>query len=323
MSGTDLALALATGLVAAVNPCGFALLPAYLSLLVLDEGAGQRRAVRRALVLTAAMTAGFVAVFGVFGLLAAPVAGSVGRRLPWVTIVIGLLLVGLGGWLLAGRQIPAFVPKLRRGPAVTRSVPSMVLFGASFAIASLGCTVGPFLAVVVTSFTAGDVVAGIGLFLTYAAGMGLAVGTVAVAIALARTSLVARIRRATPVIARAAGVLLMLAGAYVAYYGWYEIRVFRGGVTGDPVVDAFGSVQSAVADWLGRAGAGRLSLALAVLLVIAAAVGAARRRAGRRPRRRAVATRVRPEPAVPAEPAARSGQAAQSGQAARSGPPAE
>jgi len=277
VTAADLALALAAGLIAAVNPCGFALLPAYLSFLVLDDAAGRRQAVGRAAALTAAMTAGFVAVFAVFGLAVAPVAGSIGRHLPWVTIVIGLILVGLGGWLLAGRQIPALLPKLGRGPAVTRSAWSMVLFGAAYSIASLGCTVGPFLAVVVTSLRAGDLAAGIGLFLAYAAGMGLAVGTAAVAVALARTTLVTRLRRAAPVIARASGLLLVLAGAYVAYYGWYEIRVFRGAAAGDPVVDAATAIQRTLTGWLDRIGALPIAVALAALLAVTALFAAVRR----------------------------------------------
>lgn len=278
---TDLALALATGMVAAVNPCGFALLPVYLSFLVLDGTSGRRQAVTRALVSTAAMTAGFVLVFGAFGLLVAPVAGVVAQHLPWATVVIGLVLVGLGGWLLAGREIPSLVPKVAGGRTVTRSAGSMTLFGASYAIASLGCTIGPFLAVVVTSFAAGDPVAGIGLFLAYAAGMGLIVGTVALAFALARASVVARLRRAAPVIARAAGGLLVLAGAYVAYYGWYEVRVFRGTAIDDPVVDGFGRVQGAVSTWLDQVGVLPVALVFVGLLAVALAADGIRRRVRR------------------------------------------
>ena len=52
--GDTLALAVAAGMLAAVNPCGFALLPAYLSVLVLgDDSPGPGRAVARALWLTA------------------------------------------------------------------------------------------------------------------------------------------------------------------------------------------------------------------------------------------------------------------------------
>jgi cytochrome c biogenesis protein CcdA len=281
------ALALAAGLVAAVNPCGFALLPAYLSLLVAGDQhgtPGRAAAVGRALLLTAAMTLGFVTVFGGFGLLAAPAADAVARRLPWLSIVFGAVLVGLGVWLLAGRGLPSLVPGFARGPAVTRRFGSMVVFGAAYAVASLGCTVGPFLGLVVAAgFRGGSPVAGVGLFLTYAAGMGLVVGTAALAVALARLSLVDRLRRATPVLVRAGGALVLLAGGYVAWYGWYELRVFAGEVGADPVVDAAATVQSAVAGWLRSLGATVVAVAFAALLLTIGVVTAwVRRRSAAR-----------------------------------------
>lgn len=276
------ALALAAGLLAAVNPCGFAMLPAYLSFLVLDEG-GERapgRAVGRALLLTAAMTLGFVAVFGGFGLLAAPAAGTVARHLPWVSVIIGLALVAAGGWLLAGRQLPAITPKIGTGPQVTRRFGSMVLFGASYAVASLGCTIGPFLAVVVAGFRTDSIASGIGAFLAYAAGMALLVGAVALAVALAKASFVRGLRRAAPIISRAAGALLVIAGAYVAWYGWYEIRVLRGDTVSDPVVDGAARVQTTLAGWLDRIGPATVAVAFTVLLA-GAVVLLRLRRAGR------------------------------------------
>lgn len=275
------ALALAAGLLAAVNPCGFALLPAYLSFLVLDKeddvGGARARAIGRALTLTAAMTVGFVAVFGAFGLLAAPAADAVARHLPWVSIVIGLILAVAGGWLLAGRQLPTFGIKMGSGPEVTRRFGSMALFGASYAIASLGCTIGPFLAVVVAGFRADSVAAGAGLFLAYAAGMALVVGAVALAVALARVSLVRGLRRAAPLISRAAGALLLIAGAYVAWYGWYEIRVFRDADTTDPIVDTAAAVQTAAASWLDSVGPAAVAAVAAILLAATAAVHVLRR----------------------------------------------
>ena len=80
MSDAPHGLALAAGMLATVNPCGFALLPAYLSFLVTgDSTPGRGAAVGRALAATAAMTAGFGAVFGVFGPLIAPIAGRARR----------------------------------------------------------------------------------------------------------------------------------------------------------------------------------------------------------------------------------------------------
>jgi cytochrome c-type biogenesis protein len=117
MDGVPIGLALAAGTLAVVNPCGFALLPAYAGLLVLgDESPRRGIAVGRALGFAAAMTAGFVAVFGVFGLLLASVAGAIQERLPWFTVVFGLMLAALGAWLVAGRTVPGLRITTGRGP---------------------------------------------------------------------------------------------------------------------------------------------------------------------------------------------------------------
>lgn len=280
MSDLPLALALSAGMLAAVNPCGFALLPAYLSLLVLgDDSPTRAAAVGRALATTAAMTTGFAAVFALFGLAVAPVAGQVQQHLPWFTVTFGLLLAAVGGWLLAGRTLPALLPKLRRAPAVTRSLPSMALFGAAYAIASLGCTIAPFLAIVVSAFRSGSTLEGVVLFAAYAAGMGVIVGAAALSVALTRTAKVGRLRRLGAVASRLGGGLLLLVGAYVAYYGWYEIRVLRGGEITDPMIDAAGGVQRWVAETLDRIGIGAIPAVLALLLITPLAL---HRRAKRR-----------------------------------------
>ncbi|NUR98813.1 MAG: cytochrome c biogenesis protein CcdA, partial [Kribbellaceae bacterium] len=218
MSEGLLAIALGAGMLASVNPCGFALLPAYLSLLVVgDQPPSRAVAVGRALILSAGMTLGFTLVFGVFGLAVAPVASSIQRYLPWFTVGLGILLAGLGAWLLAGRSLPA-LPGHRPGPAtITRSWRSMIAFGASYAVASLSCTIAPFLAVVVSSFRTGSIWAGAVLFLVYAAGMGLVVATTAGAVALTRTSLIGKLRRLGEAVPRTAALLLTASGAYVAY----------------------------------------------------------------------------------------------------------
>ncbi|MEV5464513.1 cytochrome c biogenesis protein CcdA [Streptomyces griseoincarnatus] len=269
MADLPLALALGAGMLAAVNPCGFALLPAYLSLLVLGDDSPRRTvAVGRALAATAAMTAGFAAFFGVFGLVIQPVAGQVQEHLPWFTIAFGLLITTAGAWLLAGRQLPTLAPKLRRAPAVTRSVPSMALFGMAYATASLGCTIAPFLAIVVSAFRSGSTTEGIALFAAYAAGMGLIVGAASLTVALTRTTAVTRLRRLGAIAPRLGGGLLLLVGAYVAYYGWYEIRALRNPTTTDPVIDTAATVQRAVADTLDTAGPAVIAVLFVLLLLV-------------------------------------------------------
>jgi cytochrome c-type biogenesis protein len=279
LSFDTVGLALGAGLVAAVNPCGFALLPAYLSMFVLEEHPQRSVAVVRALRATVAMTAGFAAVFAVFGLAIAPVAGSVQRYLPGFTVVLGLLVAASGFWVIAGRSLPGLrPPQTRRGGRrpITASLPSMVGFGASYAIASLGCTIAPFLAVVVTAFRAGSIPEGIALFVAYAAGMGLVVGTAAVAVSLARDGMVRKLRAAGSLLVRPTGVLLVAAGGYVAWYGAWELRVLQFGAGADTVVETAGRLQRWLADTTQGVGAwGFLTILLALLL---AAVALWRRR---------------------------------------------
>ncbi len=279
-----LTLALGAGLVAAVNPCGFALLPAYLSLFVLgDQPATPVAAVGRALRATVALTLGFTGVFVAFGLAVAPVAASVQTYLPAFTVVLGILLALVGLWLLAGRRLPSLpIPGRRRTAArrpLVASWPTMIGFGASYAIASLGCTIAPFLAVVVASFRTGSTGSGVALFAAYAVGMGLSVGVAAVAVALARRSLVTSMRRAGGLVPRLGGSVLAVAGGYVAWYGAWELRVLHGGAGPDPLVAAASDVQQWLTTSTQAIGAGGLAAALAALLAVGLVLG--RYRSGR------------------------------------------
>lgn len=268
VDGAALAFALVAGAVAAFNPCGFALLPAYLGLLVSDGG--RSGAVLRAVRFAAGMTVGFVAVFGLVGVVLAPLALSLERYLPAVTVVVGLVLVVLGGWLLAGRTL-AIRGLAGHGSAPTQRWWSQIGYGVSFALASLSCTIAPFLAVVAGSLRAGGPLGLVATFVAYALGMGVVVLAVALAVAVASTRAVGALRHAGAVISRASGALLVVAGAYVAWYGWVQIRALAGDVTEDPVVAAAVEVQSAVSNLIAGLGAGGL---LAVAAVLAAALGA-------------------------------------------------
>ena len=268
-------LALAAGMVAALNPCGFAMLPAYLTLVVRGEGADPSRtaAVGRALAATAAMALGFLAVFGLFGLLTVPVATAVQRYLPYATIVIGISLVALGIWLLAGRELTWNPVGSNWRWAPTARLGSMFGYGVGYAIASLSCTIGPFLAVTGSTVRSGSVAGGVLVYAAYAAGLALVVGVLAVAIALTSTALIDRIRQLLPYVSRISGVVLIAVGLYVGYYGLYEIRLFSAdGNPADPIIAAAGRLQGTVAGWVYRTSAWPWVVALAVLVAAAAAL---------------------------------------------------
>jgi cytochrome c biogenesis protein CcdA len=267
-------LAFAAGLVAALNPCGFAMLPAYLALVVRDSGdRGAAIAVGRAVAATAAMTLGFLAVFGTFGLFTVSLASTVQKYMPYVTVLIGIALVALGIWLLTGRELTLSLPnRLSRSAstAPTGSLGSMFGYGVGYAIASLSCTIGPFLAVTGAGVGGTSVWGRAWIYLAYAAGFALVVGALAVAVALAGSALVERMRRILPYVNRIGGTVLILVGLYVGYYGFYEIRLFTaGGNPADPVIAAAGRLQGTIAGWVHRHGAWPWVVLLAVLLLVA------------------------------------------------------
>lgn len=302
-------VALGAGLVAALNPCGFALLPAYLTYFV-GTGADDdsEGGVLRALKVSAVLTAGFVFVFGLWGLITTPFVISIQSQLPWVTIVIGIGLAVLGVAMLAGKDVTFSVPKLQRGGG-GRELPSMFLFGVSYAVASLSCTIGPFLAVTTSAFNSADYLSGVALFVTYGLGMGLFVAGLTLAVALARTAIVNKIRGALQYVTRISGGLMIVAGLYVAWYGWWEVRINRGELVDDPLTGFGENVRTTVDGWIqDDIGAVRFAVGVGVILAMALGAVVARR----------VFDRTRTAPSVPAESSAAPAPAESSAPAAPS-----
>jgi cytochrome c biogenesis protein CcdA len=285
-------LALAAGLVAALNPCGFAMLPAYLVLVVRGDGAGEPEtrtsrstgltAVGRALAATAGMGLGFLTVFGLFGALTISAGATVQRYLPYLVAAIGIVLVALGIWLLLGRELTLLAPRYPGGRwAPTARLGSMYGYGVSYAIASLSCTVGPFLAVTAAGLRRGSLIGSASIYLAYIAGLTLVVGALAAAAAVASSAVVNRLRRILPYVNRISGALLILVGLYVGYYAFYEIRLQSAHALGsDAFLAAAGRLQGTLAGWVHQHGAWPWVLAFAVL-VACALVGAWYRRARR------------------------------------------
>lgn len=258
MIEAPIGFAFGAGAVAAFNPCGFALLPAYLGLFLTaadedgERGAAEvpvaARLVRAAGVATA-VVAGFVAVFGLAGLLIARTAVTVQNYTPWITLVIGSALIPAGIAMLCGWTPKLRLPRIGRagkgsGPA------AMFWFGVSYATVSLSCTIPAFLVAVVTTFTEDGTAAGAVVFLAYTAGMASVLVLVTVAVATARAGLLAGMRRVLPWVNSAAGVLAVLAGAYVAWYGWYEIRVNAGGDPPEGPIRLVAETSGTVTGWV-------------------------------------------------------------------------
>jgi cytochrome c-type biogenesis protein len=269
-----LAAAFTAGMVATVNPCGFAMLPAYLGyFLGIDQGEdGQASAsITRALVVGTVVSLGFLLLFAIAGMLVSWTSVAVGDFSPWLTVIIGLVLLVMGIAFVAGWEPALALPRLDKGGR-TRGLWSMFVFGISYAVASLSCTIGPFTAVVATTFSRESVASGVATFIAYGVGMALLLMVLTVSLALARQGVLVKLRRALPYFTRVAGAIMVIAGAYLAWYGVYEIRLIQRGEQ-DATRGPVGLVtrwSSDAASWLDSFDP--LEAALVLALVVAAVV---------------------------------------------------
>ena len=270
MDLATLAYPFTLGLVAAFNPCGFALLPAYLGYFIGVEqsddarpssGAQALGAMLRAMVVALTLTAGFVIVFGAFGALFETVLsqGTVLDRIGYVTIAIGAIMALLGLWLLAGRAINLRLPKMNRGTG-SRGLGSVFMFGVSYAVVSLSCTIGLFIAAVAASFSTDGVANGTANFVAYGVGMGAVITFLTLALALARSSVVPAMRKMFRWINPISGLVLIASGVYVANYGWWELQVIDDPLASNIFVEKFIEFQAAVNNWIDDATAARIGV---------------------------------------------------------------
>ena len=277
---TQLAFAATAGMLAAFNPCGFALLPGYLTLF-LAQPPSRTSVVTRAIAVGACVTAGFVVVFATVGAAIAALSLTLGPWLAVATLLAGAALLVVGAAQVLGRDMWVRVPRARL--RVDGTLAGMTSYGIVYATVSLSCTLPVFGAAVVSAFAGpgSTVVDGALSALAYAAGMGLVMVTLALVVGLLGHGAIARTRGWARHVGRASGVIVLAAAAYVLWYGWVELATDTGtAVTPGPVTwvsDASGRVSQFITD----TGAASTLLALTGVLVVAVATNLATRRRGR------------------------------------------
>jgi len=228
--------AFGAGMVSAVNPCGFAMLPVYLSLYIgVEDQNFQRRPLvfrlTKAIWVAVVVTSGFSLLFGIFGIIVAAGGAVLVGFMPWISVLVGLSLVLLGCWLLAGKHL-SFNFMLRLGGKIgdprKMTVGGFFLFGVGFGATSLSCTLPIFLMVVGSSATTGDFFSGFVQFVGYVLGMGTVLLLLTLSMALIKEGVVIGVmRKALPHFQKVSAVLIILAGIYILHYWFSSGLLFR------------------------------------------------------------------------------------------------
>ena len=224
-SSDRLWLSFGSGLLAAVNPCGFVLLPTYLMYFLGVSGrpGTQRSTVRRALLVSAALSAGFMTIFVIVGGISRLFTDWLNQNAKYVALLIGIALVLLGVAMLFGYRLPFSTPKLDTGKR-DQTVVSMYVFGLAYAVASIGCTLGPFSATVLGTIDTDGFFQGIIAVILYGAAMSLLITTLTVTLALAQGGLLKSLRTGMKYVEIASAIVMILSGLYLTWYWFNDIR---------------------------------------------------------------------------------------------------
>jgi len=222
MNQINLAFAFGAGLLATVNPCGWAMLPAFVSyyLGTREEGYNERPLYQRALEglqIGLLITLGFVLVFGLAAAILSAGLHIIVRYLPIAAVLVGIALVFLGLWLLFGKTLPfKFV-----GPDMElrqRTTCGYFLYGIAYALASLSCTLPIFIAVVSSTLTLQGAAASATMLGAYAAGMATVLMTIAVSIAVLKGAVAKWFQKILPFVNKIGAISLIIAGGWIVWY---------------------------------------------------------------------------------------------------------
>ncbi len=226
VSITLTSLAFSAGLVSFLNPCGFALLPVYITYYFKNEGLEKSNVFRKifaGLMLGLIVSLGFIAVFSLIGILVNYIGRGILKYVGWFDLFIGMLLVTIGFIYLFNlnvkislRNLTNFGEKLKSNKLKNKYA-SFFFYGIGFALASLGCTLPIFLLVVTNALKASGFFDSIIIFLIYAAGMSLFMISFSIAVALSKTIMERILMKFMPYINKLGSVVVIIAGAYLIY----------------------------------------------------------------------------------------------------------
>ena len=222
--------AFAAGMVASVNPCGFLMLPTYLSyhLGTQEEGYYDQPVGRRllkALALGLVATAGFLVILAAVGMIIAAGGQWLIRVFPLAGVAIGAAMALLGVWLLVTRRTLGIMAASRVTVSPQRNLRNVFLFGIAYATGSLSCTLPIFLVVVGSSLASEGLLNSFVQFIGYGLGMGAILIAVTIGAALFQGTVARGLRSAMPYVHRMSALFLAGAGAYLVYY-WLFIAGF-------------------------------------------------------------------------------------------------
>ena len=216
MEFANLSLAYSAGLLAVLAPCALPMLPSFVSYFMNKED--EQSSLGSALVFGFITVAGFVTFFLGIGILPSFAINVISSKIVLVTPFIGAILIILGlGHLFSDvfYNIPVLQTKAPEGTGLK----SFYLYGLGYGAASMACSFPVFVLLVLQSASAGGFVSILLMFLAYGLGAATVLVPLSVALTFSREIIYQRLMAVLPHMKKINAAILILAGAYMIYYG--------------------------------------------------------------------------------------------------------
>ena len=263
----DFAYNFILGVMSAVNPCGFVLLPTYLIYYLgmdLQPNATRASTLRRGLLVGSSVSSGFVGLFLIVGVITQSFTTVVRDNSKYLALIVGVGLVVMGAFMLAGWK-----PRLTQANVSIqreRTYRNMFLFGIAYAVASIGCTIGFVTSAVFGSIGRHGFVSGVFSIVLYGIGMASLVIALTVALSFAQgAGLVKLLKRSFRFFDRVSASFVFITGLYLSWY-WFRAITDR---PSDAVTQRVESWQTSVVNFLNNVGALRLAIAFTAIIALA------------------------------------------------------
>ena len=257
------------GVMAAVNPCGFVLLPTYLIFFLGTREEPNLKTggrLRRALVVSSGISIGFLAIFFVIGVISRLFTQWIELNAKYASLAIGIVLVIGGARMLTGWTPKFAVPQI--GGVQTKTFRATVIYGVAYAVASIGCTIGFLTTAVFGSIALHGFISGVLSILLYGLGMAMLVTALTVSLAFAKTGILTIVRNQLHLIQRLGAIFVTLTGIYLVFYWYAAISETRSA----SFVTRIERWQTRVASFLQQQGAIRLAIVLTLIVIVAIVV---------------------------------------------------
>jgi cytochrome c biogenesis protein CcdA/PKD repeat protein/peroxiredoxin len=205
---SGIVLVFTAGVLALFSPCGFPMLPGYISYYL-----GAKAPLHKALSGGGFCALGLISVFSVIGIGVATLGNLIAHSIPFLELVAGFIAIVMGVTLLTNIRLPTFMTRLTAPQH--RGLRSLYLYGVIYGLATLGCSAPIFLSTMFYAFTAGGFFSGIITFLIYALGMGIPLLITTLLVAKAKQVMIGRLMKLMPWIQKFSSILLVGIGIYI------------------------------------------------------------------------------------------------------------